>query len=164
MKVSIIAAVSADGFIARQTHELVDWSSKEDKKVFVKLTKRAGVMVMGRTTYETIGRPLPGRKTVVYSHSMSPQEGITITQADPRQLLSELETEGYSEVAICGGSTIYDLFLRASLVTDIYLTVEPIIFGSGVSLFTSPADIRLNLKEVDHLAENVILLHYEVYN
>ncbi|MCL5782229.1 MAG: dihydrofolate reductase, partial [Patescibacteria group bacterium] len=58
MKCFIIAALSADGYIARDEHHPAFWTSKEDKKRFVELTKRAGVVIMGSTTYTTIARPL----------------------------------------------------------------------------------------------------------
>lgn len=160
MQVSIIAAVSADGFIARNAHQLTDWSSKEDKKVFVELTKRAGVLVMGGNTYRTIGRALPGRRNIVYSRSAIDQEGIETTQESPMELVARLAREGLSEVAICGGSAIYDLFLQSGLVTDVYLTIEPVLFGQGLPLAKTAVQQRLSLVEDKALSDNVRLLHY----
>src|SRR5436305_814051 len=116
MKVFIIAALSADGFISQHTEQLADWTSKDDKKLFIELTKRAGVIVMGNTTYKTIGRPLSGRKTIVYSRSSMLGHDIEVTQEEPMILLRRLEEAGYNEVAICGGKSIYDLFLAAGVV------------------------------------------------
>ncbi|MGF7229699.1 MAG: dihydrofolate reductase family protein [Candidatus Saccharibacteria bacterium] len=162
IQTSIIATVSADGFIAREHNELANWSSKADKKLFVELTKRAGVMVMGASTYKTIGRALPDRRSIVYTHGVIDQEGVEVTTELPADLLARLESEGFSEVAICGGATIYDVFLRASLVTDIYLSVSPLLFGAGISLMTGTLDIRLKLKDSKLLDEDTMLLHYEV--
>jgi dihydrofolate reductase len=61
MKVFVIAALSADGFIAQAEDHVADWTGTEDKKLFVQLTKEAGIMVMGSKTLATIGRALPGR-------------------------------------------------------------------------------------------------------
>lgn len=163
MRVSVIAALSADGFIARQTDELVNWSSSEDKKLFVELTKRAGVMVMGSTTFKTIGRALPGRKTVVYSKGGFSHPDVTVTDMAPARLLEQLQAEGYDEVAICGGSSIYALFLQSKVVTDIYLTIEPQLFGQGVPLASSMIETSLRLAEHRLLNENTIMLHYEVH-
>lgn len=162
MKVSLIAAISADGFIARGNHELADWSSKEDKKVFVRLTKRAGVMVMGGNTYRTIGRALPGRRNIVYSRQAISQEGIETTQEAPAALLERLAREGHGEVAICGGRAIYNMFLQAGLITDIYLTVEPTLFGAGITLAAGSLRARLRLAEHTLLNDDTLLLHYEV--
>jgi len=162
MKVTLIAALSADGFIARSTHELADWTGNEDKKFFTEITKRAGVMVMGRTTFETIGRALPGRQTIVYSHRPLDVEGVEVTTEPPVDLLKRLEAAGYTEVTICGGSAVYAQFMQAGLVTNVYLTVVPCMFGTGISLFDQSLDVQLKLLETRNLSDNVITLHYEV--
>jgi dihydrofolate reductase len=162
IKVFLIAAVSADGFIARAHNELADWTSKEDKKVFVELTKRAGVMVMGSTTFRTIGRALPGRRNIVYTHKSIDVEGIETTQESPKELIARLESEGHKELAVCGGSAIYDMFLQAGTVDELYLTVEPFLFGSGITLARSSLRAPLRLLERTPLNDDVILMHYEV--
>lgn len=162
MKVFIIAAMSADGFIARDNHELADWSSKEDKKVFVQLTKRAGVMVMGGNTYRTIGRALPGRRNIVYSHTAIDQADIETTSEPPQALLDRLAHEGHQEVAIIGGRAIYDMFLQAGLVGELYITLEPTLFGSGITLAANPLHNQLRLLECKQLNDDTLLLHYEV--
>lgn len=164
MKVFLIIAMTADGYIARHASELADWTSKEDKKLFVELTKRAGVMVMGRNTFETLGRALPGRKSIVYTTRPLDVEGIETTIEAPSELIARLETEGYAEAAIIGGRAIYDQFLEAGVVTDIYLTIEPILFGDGVGFTSTTHTYNLTLKEQRKLNENAILLHYEVQN
>jgi dihydrofolate reductase len=162
MKVFIIAAITADGFIGRDAKQLANWTSREDKRIFVELTKRAGVIIMGGNTYKTIGRALPGRRNIVYSHETINQEGIETTQEKPDDLIKRLEREGHTEVAICGGRQIYTMFLDAGLVDELYLTVEPVLFGQGVSLSSSSLAASLNLKELKQLNDNVLLLHYEV--
>ena len=164
MNVFIIAALSADGFIARNTTELADWTSNEDKKLFVRLTKAAGIMIMGATTFHTIGRALPDRHTIVYTKH---PESITIsevetTSEDPRILIERLAAQGAKAVAICGGSSIYSLFMESGLVDELYLTIEPTLFGSGIPLFTSPLTSNLRLLSSENLSENVLLLHYAV--
>lgn len=165
MKVSIIAAISADGYIARESDELANWTSKEDKQLFVSLTKEAGVMIMGATTFQTIGKALPGRKTIIYSNRAEKFSGIEgdiqVTNAAPDTLLRQLKDEGYDSVMICGGAQIYDLFLRAKLVTDLYITIEPILFGSGVPFSSNGTQYKLALKSTKQLNDNTILLHYK---
>jgi dihydrofolate reductase len=87
---------------------------------------------------------------------------VETTQEDPRTLVNRLENEGFSEVAIGGGSTIYSMFLNAGVVTDVYLSIEPIMFGQGVTLSNDKVDIKLKLEEVKKLNDNTILNHYKV--
>lgn len=162
IKVFIIAAVTADGFIAKDTNHPAMWTSKADKKRFIELTKRAGVVVMGATTYKTIGRPLKERVNIIYSKNQN-FEGVEMTQDEPNDLLRKLEERGFKEVAICGGSHIYTKFMKASVVDTIYLTVEPIMFGKGISIFNEELHYHLNLKSAQTSeSHGSLLLEYSV--
>nr|AIA10487.1 dihydrofolate reductase [uncultured bacterium]AIA10878.1 dihydrofolate reductase [uncultured bacterium] len=164
MKVILVAALSADGFIGRTADHHADWTGSADKKLFVKLTKEAGVMVMGRATFNTIGRALPERRTIVYTRQPNSitVPGIDTTQLEPAELLRQLKDDGYTRVAICGGSQIYGLFMKAGLVTDLYLTYTPIVFGRGIPLFDQPLAARLKLINTQDLGEEAVLHHYEL--
>jgi dihydrofolate reductase len=163
IKVFIIAAVSADGFIAKDNqHSPMYWTSKVDKKRFVELTKRAGAIVMGSSTYKTIGKPLQERVNIVYSKQQT-FDGVEITQDDPKELLAKLEARGFKEVAICGGSHIYTMFMKSGLVDTIYLTIEPIFFGKGMTIFNQ--ELHYSLKLVSSAASEStgsLLLEYKV--
>lgn len=162
MKVFIIAAITADGFIGKDSDHLADWTSKEDKVLFTRLTKEAGVIVMGSSTFRTIGRALPGRRNLVYTSKPLDVPGVEVVSEPPAELIERLKDEGHDAVAICGGQAIYDLFLQAGVVDEVYLTIEPVIFGAGLSLFKSETNIRLKLLEQQLLNDNAILAHYEV--
>lgn len=162
MKTFLIAAITADGFIARNSSHLASWTSKEDKQFFIQKTKEAGVVVMGLNTFKTMGKPLPGRHNIVYAPPGTTLEGIEITQDDPKTLLSKLEQKGFKEVAICGGATIYTMFLEAGAIDTLYLTIEPIVFGTGIHLFNKELDVKLQLESVEKLNEQTVLLEYSV--
>ncbi len=161
----IIAAQSLDGFIGPKDHtNSMSWTSGVDKEFFKKKTKEAGVIILGRTTFETIGKALPERKMIVYTSKPLDIEGVEATQEEPLELLKRLEAEGYSSVAICGGSSIYSLFLESGLVNELFITVEPIIFGEGIPLFSKENQTKLNLLSSTPLSEHVRLLNYKVTN
>lgn len=162
MKIFAIVAQTADGFIARHNNELANWTSKEDKKLFVDLTKRAGVMVMGAHTYATINQALPGRRNIVYTTHDISESGIETTQEDPTKLVKRLQAEGHEELAVIGGQAIYSMFFEAKLISEIYITTEPLLFGDGMKLLRRPADIKLNLIEYKALNKNALMAHYEV--
>jgi dihydrofolate reductase len=164
MNVVLIAALTADGFIGRSASHLADWTGTADKKLFVQVTKQLGTMVMGSRTFATIGRALPGRRTIVYTRHPETitAEGAETTSEDPAALIKRLEAEGTRGVAICGGAQVYDLFIRAGLVTELYLTIVPVLFGRGVTLLAEELDIGLELIESRQLDENAVLLRYRV--
>ena len=163
MQTFIIAVLTADGLIAESTEQKsTDWTSKEDKKFFAERTRHAGVVVFGYNTYKTIGRPLPGRLNIVYASPNVNIDGAEVTQKEPAELLKYLEKRGYNEVAICGGSTIYTMFMEADVVDKLYLSIEPVIFGSGMSLFNKKFEKKLELVSMQKLGEQTVLLEYNV--
>jgi dihydrofolate reductase len=162
MKTVLIAAVTADGFIGRSAEHLADWTGKADKKLFVEVTKQAGAMVMGSRTFATIGRALPGRRTIVYTSRPESitAEGVETTSEPPAELVARLEREGASGLAICGGASIYGQFMAAGVVDELYLTIAPLVFGMGIPLFNEKLEISLQLLDFKQLDDDTILLHY----
>ncbi|OGL94921.1 hypothetical protein A2348_05540 [Candidatus Uhrbacteria bacterium RIFOXYB12_FULL_58_10] len=160
MIVSLIAAVSADGKIAQSAEQSsLDWTSREDTRFFISKTKEIGTVVMGRKTFGTIGKPLKDRRTIVMS-SRTGIEGVEWTSEPPADLVARLEREGVTRMALCGGAAIYDAFLSVGLVDELFLTVEPVLFGDGVPLFRNGARINLKLLETTKLGDSSVLLHY----
>lgn len=159
----IIAAQSLDGYISPLSHtNSMSWTSGADKEFFKKRTKEAGVVIMGRTTFETIGKALPERKMIVYSSNPIEVDGIETTHLSPKDLLTQLEQEGHTEVAICGGASIYSLFLNSGLVSKLYITLEPIMFGEGIPLFKDISQTKLSLVSSTPLDQNALLLEYQI--
>ena len=160
-------AITLDGKIAKHTTQLADWTSKADKKIFVAETKKAGVIIMGKTTYDTIGRPLPGRLNVVMDLEPETSKNIPgsleFTNTPSKELIKELKDRGFKNVILGGGATINGLFLKENLIDEIWLTVEPKIFGEGLSLFKrADVDLGLELIEVKRLDNNVIHVRYKI--
>ncbi len=167
MNVEIVVALSLDGKIscAKDESSLV-WTSKEDTAFFVAKTKEAGVVVMGSATFATIGRPLKDRLLVVMTRDNSGKESlpgqVEWTTNAPKEILEDLKDRGYEKVVIGGGAQIYSAFLEAGLVTDVYATIEPIVFGDGVPFVTGKLNQRLKFVESRMLNDSAVLMHYQV--
>ncbi|NMC35815.1 dihydrofolate reductase [Candidatus Beckwithbacteria bacterium] len=166
MKIFLIAAITLDGFIAREAGQSsFDWTSPEDRTFFIKKTKEAGVVIMGKTTYQTIGKPLKDRLNIIYTSKplKSNYDNLVYTNQKPQALLSDFKKQGYKKIAICGGASIYSLFMKSGLVDHMYLTVEPHLFGQGVKLFNDQLDCKLKLLSSKKLNERgTMLLEYRV--
>jgi dihydrofolate reductase len=112
-----IAAMSLNRVIGAGNK--IPWHLPEDFKWFRKMTT-GQVIVMGRKTYDSIGRPLPNRTTIVLSRSPANIAGVRVV-ADLKDLSSlERELAG-REIFICGGAQIYEQALP--LCSDLYLTL-----------------------------------------
>jgi len=162
MKVFIIAALTADGFIAKDPKEpSTAWTSKADKKHFMEVSKSAGAIVMGLNTFLTIGKALPGRRNIIYSPEPVNHRDIETTTLPPQELIAKLEKEGVSVVAICGGATIYTMFMKAGVVDTIHFTIEPVTFGSGLNIFKEKISTNLELVSSEK-RDNSVFLEYKV--
>jgi len=165
MKVTLLMAITLDGKIGKTPDHFPDWTGPEDKKLFVSITRRAGAVIMGSKTYDTIGMPLPGRKNVVLTRDrqrVSQWDNLWFTDLPPQAVLETLEKEGYQEAVLAGGALVNSLFAEAGLIDDIIVTISPTIFGYGLSLFTQEISMELQLKDVERLGRDLVCLTYSV--
>src|SRR6266850_6075543 len=95
-----IAAMSLNRVIGAGTK--IPWHLPEDFKWFKKMTT-GQVIVMGRKTFESIGKPLPNRTTIVLSRSQFSHPGLQ-TFSDLSRIDLATETR---DVFICGGAQVY---------------------------------------------------------
>jgi dihydrofolate reductase len=162
--VTMMMAMTVDGKIAKDKTQLADWTSREDKKLFVEVSKAHGVIMMGENTFKTFPAPLPGRLNVVFSKADNPPviEGVKWVKGEPDAVLTELAKMGYKSALLGGGAFLNSLFLEKKLISEIILTVEPKIFGAGLSLFNRDLNADLELLEVKNLNANTLMLKYRV--
>ena len=124
---NIIVAVAKNNAIGKNNNLL--WHIKEDLVYFKKTTLGATV-VMGRKTFESIGKPLLGRRNVVVSKTMNEIEGIEIFRSVDQALGSCSSNE---EVFIIGGGEIYKQSI--SLVQRIFLTIVDVNIPDADTFF-----------------------------
>ena len=109
-----IAAMAANRVIGRG--RVMPWHLPEDLKFFKQTTLGCPV-VMGRKTWESLGRPLPGRRNIVLSRGLGDVAGAEVV--DSVEALDGLGLEG--DVFVIGGAEIYRLLLERCV--SVYLTV-----------------------------------------
>ncbi len=77
---------------------------------------------------------------------------LEFTDEKPKVLINRLKNSGYGEMLLVSGGVINRLFLKAELVDEIHLTLEPLIFGKGKNLLTSlDLDVKLRLLDIKQL-------------
>jgi len=115
MKISMIAAMAEDRIIGLDNK--MPWHLPADLQFFKRVTLGKPV-IMGRKTYQSIGRPLPGRKNIVLTRD----SGLVIEGVECVQTLEQAMTlvGDVGEMMIIGGATIYEQFLAQA--DRLYLT------------------------------------------
>jgi dihydrofolate reductase len=104
--VTLVVAVADSGVIGRDN--ALPWHLPEDLRRFKRLTLGKPI-VMGRKTFESIGRPLPGRQNIVLTRDANYQrEGVTVVHDVDAALSAAADAP---EVMVIGGSDLFRLFL-----------------------------------------------------
>jgi dihydrofolate reductase len=130
--------VSIDGRITDGRRPGTAWTSREDKQFLHRYLDTCDAVVVGHTTYRAARRPLSRRNCVVFTRSVrqpvrrSPRLlYVNSVRTDVPALLGTLE---YRRVCVLGGIQTYSFFFARRLIDELYLTVEPLVFGAGLSL------------------------------
>lgn len=128
MKISLIVAMASNRVIGLDNR--LPWHLSADLKRFRQITMGSPI-VMGRKTYESIGRPLPGRTNVIVSRDPAyKQEGCLV--------FNDIETaigsccQKFQEVFVIGGSELYRSVLP--MADTLYVTLIHKVF-SGDAFF-----------------------------
>ncbi len=117
MKLFIIAAVANNNVIG-QNNRLI-WHMPNDLKHFKNLTN-GHTLIMGRKTFESIGKPLPGRKIIVVTRQKNyDAQGCTVVES-LKDAICEAKKDG--EVYIAGGGEIYRQVINLHQTRRIFLT------------------------------------------
>src|SRR6266478_2054621 len=134
-----IAAMSLNRVIGAGNR--IPWHLPDDFKWFKQMTT-GHIIVMGRKTFETIGKPLPDRTTIVLTSSAEPIAGVQ-TISGLKQIEAISAAAAGREVFICGGAQVYQQALP--LCSELYLTlIKRVVEGDT---FFPPFEDRFELVE-----------------
>jgi dihydrofolate reductase len=150
MTITLIAAITSDGFIGREDNDRsFDWTSEEDSRFYVKSLRESDAIVMGSKTFSGINLHPKNSHYVIYSRNpegfKNPRPEVITTEATnltPKKLLLKLKNDGYKKILVAGGSSIYRMFIEDNALDVLHLVKEPVEFGEGIPLFKN-----INLEE-----------------
>lgn len=154
MIISLIAAMAENRIIGH--HNKMPWELPADRKRFHEITLGHHV-IMGRKTFESIGRPLPGRKNIILTRqkNYTPEGCIIAHDLDS----AFAACEGADEVFVCGGGEVFQETI--SMADRIYLTIVHAVVQGDTMFPDIPGDFKeIERKEVllDAIPYAVILL------
>jgi dihydrofolate reductase len=173
MRVTLIAVQSLDGFITRHDTPGAGFASSADQAHFRAVLREFDCCVMGRVTHE-IAQAQPilptslARRRVVLTRvpekfvRQAVPGVLEFTSAPPAEIVTRLRADGVQACALLGGAQAHSRFLAAGVVDELWLTVEPQLFGAGTPLLEAQTEVRLKLLACEPLGEDVLLLKYAV--
>lgn len=163
--IRMIAAVSNNGVIGKDG--LIPWSCAEDMKFFRKMTANSTI-IMGRKTYESIGRPLPKRRNVVVTRSTDAIEGVELATSfkdaidmvsTPIPAVAVIDKDGNivppedpNNIWLIGGHSIY--LEGLTYADEIYITAIPeTITGDKLVFFPWIDPSKYQVAEITRLGD-----------
>jgi dihydrofolate reductase len=166
MKTILYMAITPNGLIAKADDD-TSWVTDNEWKSFLKMVQQAGNMIIGRRTYEIMKeagqfKGLEKIKIVVLTHASLPDSKFCAASS-PSEALEILYRQGFKSALVAGGGDTNGDFSKEGLIDEIYLDVEPLLFGKGIRLFGNSAfESRLKLLGTKKLSANEVQLHYKV--
>ncbi len=165
MKVIAYMHITPNGMIARFDGK--EFSSEKAKKGFLSMIKKIKVNIVGRKTFESSLKsgkfPFDGFNVVVTHRKIKSRwENVIFTDKKPREILDIVRKKGYNS-AMIGGGKLVTSFMRDNLVDDLYLDIEPIVFGKGIRMFSQEDfENRLKLVSLKRFSKDEVQLHYKI--
>lgn len=151
--ISLIVAYANNKVIGKDG--MIPWKIKGEQRRFRELTT-GNVVIMGRRSYEEIGKPLPNRITIVVSNTVSFEEEGCITA---KSLEEALMLAGNRDVYISGGVRLYEEALP--IVDKMYVT--EIDYDIDGDTFFPEFDEKLFDKEINEEVEGEVPYKYVTY-
>ena len=143
---TLTVATSADGFISRNTDEPPQaWASAEEQALFFRDVEAADWAFMGRHTHEAADKP--DRRRVIFSTTQRGWQRPSQLWLDPARVMPRDFAQLLDDVhplrsgLILGGTRVHDWFRAAGAIDRVHLTIEPVIFGTGLPIFSDSEGI-----------------------
>lgn len=139
MKVILVFVSTLDGKITKWGNSHVrDWSSKQDQEYYKQIWKDAQLIVMGSNTYiaEKFSSSPQHLLLVMTKHPSKYKEyevpeQIEFIDNDPKELVEQFQKRGFETMIVVGGPHVASSFFEKQLIDELWLTIEPKIFGTG---------------------------------
>jgi dihydrofolate reductase len=150
----MIDVISLNGRITRgEGTDIQAWASKEDAELFAKLREGYTAHVMGQGTYEA-RKPAAKDGTLRIVLTRTPEkfkdkqvpDQLEFMDVSPTEVVELLKQRRHEQVFLAGGSRLNAAFMQAGLVDDLYITIEPQLFGTGLNLLAETPDYFANLQ------------------
>lgn len=176
MKVILAMVVSLNGKTTKgEIKSPTEWASSEDQLHFQSLVASNNLIVMGSKTYEASKafiRLQKDKLRIVLTRNPGKFKDFSVlgqlefSNESPDDIVKRLEKNGYRQILLASGANINTLFFQSKLIDEIWLTVEPRIFGLGKNLVEDAnLDVQLSLESVKKLnKKGTLLLKYKVLN
>lgn len=167
-KVRCFIAASLDGFIADARGE-VEWLWTDDDYGYTDFIEGVDALLIGRKTYEQVrgfgSWPYAHLRSYVFtSQALAPDPNVVFVRDEASAFIRELKAQPGGDLWLVGGGALNAACLRAGLVDELVLSIQPLLLGEGVRLFAPPFELQnLALQGSKVYDSGLIQLTYSLY-
>ena len=167
MKTILIFVSSLDGKVTKWGEPNVrSWSSHQDQDYYKKVWNESRLIIMGSSTFNAdTFTPSPDHQIMIMTGHPDRYKSFEIpgqmefTNETPVELSSRFATKAYQQMLVVGGPHIATSFLKEQLIDELWLTIEPKIFGMGENFATdTKLDIDLRLIQSEKVNDQGTLI------
>jgi dihydrofolate reductase len=166
-RVTYYVACSVDGFIAHNDGDVKAFYGRDSGFDFVGSLAAFDVLLMGRKTYD-LSRRLgdatdPNKENYVFLQTLneSLDQNVDIISEDPAPFVKGLKSKAGKDIWLVGGAELATTLFKENLIDDMIIKVNPVLFGSGISLFSSIIkETELDLLESKVYQNSFMVNHY----
>ncbi len=165
-------ATTVDGFIGHDDGSVEGFVMEGDHatEFLESLQNDYDAVLMGRKTYEFglrlgVTDPYPWLEQYVFSRTMekSPDPNVYLVSQDVVGFVRDLKEKAGKGIYLCGGGDLAAMLFAEGLIDEIALKVNPVLFGSGIPLFSGVVEqTALDLTGAKTYDNGVVLLRYRV--
>lgn len=166
----IFIATSIDGYIARSDGS-IDWlpspDLNEEDSGYSTFYDSIDALIMGSATYKQVlgfgDWPYPGKISyVLTSRNLSTKRtDVLFVRGGVEEVLKNVKEKDYKRVWLMGGGNLASSFINRGLVNEYIIAIVPTILGSGISLYQSVTELKLELVSTKSYSSGIIELHYK---
>lgn len=171
MKIILADVISLDGKLTKwENGQPAQWTSPEEQTHFHHLLHSNNLIAMGSNLFKQQNvSPREGTLKIIltrhpqkYQTHQIPNQ-LEFTNQSPQDLISSLETRGYTQMLFVGGPQLATQFIEKNLIDELWLTLEPQIFGQGLPMVTQKLDLKLHLYHQEPLnPQGTLFLKYKI--
>ncbi|MGV3657418.1 MAG: dihydrofolate reductase family protein [Chitinophagaceae bacterium] len=167
-KVILGLAVSLDGYIEGPDGEY-DWCFTDQDYGMADFFKRIDALFIGRKSYELMQQVgdeavpgMPPLKEYVFSKTLTTvKDGVILVNGNVKEAVEKIKSEKGKDIWLFGGASLTAALLQLKLIDEFWLSVHPIILGSGKPLFSHiPDRTYLQLLENKTYDSGLVSLKY----
>jgi len=144
--------------------------SEESWKIWKSLAEKIGCFIVGRKTYELVGRwegenfnNVRAKKIIISKNKNLKLNPDFILADSPKEALKIASKMGFRTVLVSGGSKTNSSFMKEKLVDELILIIEPYILGKGIRIFAEGKfENKLKLIKIKKFKNRIIQLEYKV--